>query len=121
MKWYSHVLANYTSFSGRARCEEYRSAQVIDFLISCAFIGAALASEICFFWGALVIYRLAVFLPMLAVLIRRLHDTERHWMFVFVSCIPWAGWLLMLVLLCQKGTRGYNAYGPDALSTSAPE
>lgn len=122
MKWYLHVLTNYTYFSGRAHREEYWKTWVIDLVITCILVGPALVSdEMWGFWIVAVFYRLAVFLPMLAVLIRRLHDTERHWLFVFVLWIPWVGWLIMLVFLCQKGTAGYNSYGPDPLQLSGWE
>jgi uncharacterized membrane protein YhaH (DUF805 family) len=55
---------------------------------------------------------LILFLPSLAVLVRRLHDTDRSGWWVLINVIPIIGWLVMLFFLLQPGSLGLNRYGP---------
>lgn len=59
------------------------------------------------------LYSLAVFIPSLAVTVRRLHDTNHSGWMYFVSLIPLIGGIWLLILLCTDGTHGQNQYGPD--------
>ena len=52
------------------------------------------------------LYRLATFIPSLAVAVRRMHDVGK------------SGWFLLIpiygfILLCTNGDVGENKYGPD--------
>lgn len=58
-------------------------------------------------------YMLAVFLPGLAVGVRRLHDTNRSGWWILISVLPLIGPIVMLVFTVSGGTRGPNSYGPD--------
>ena len=56
---------------------------------------------------------LGLFLPSLAMEIRRLHDIDcRGWWVVMKLCPPF-GIIIPLILLFTKGTEGPNRYGPD--------
>jgi len=62
----------------------------------------------------------ALFLPQLAVAIRRLHDIDRSgwwWLLVF---LPIVGPLWLLVWQCSSGTKGDNRFGPNPLPPRAP-
>ena len=59
------------------------------------------------------IYALAVFVPSLAVAVRRLHDINKSGWFYFVSLIPLIGGIWLFILLCTEGTQGPNQYGDD--------
>ena len=59
---------------------------------------------------------LALFLPALAVTVRRLHDTNRRGWWYFILFVPFIGWIWFLVLLCLKETEGENRFGPDPLT-----
>lgn len=54
-----------------------------------------------------------LFLPTLAVGVRRLKDSNRSGIYVLWSLIPIIGWLVMLYFSVQKGTKGSNKYGKD--------
>lgn len=56
------------------------------------------------------IFLLAVFLPILAVGTRRLHDTDRSGWWWLASLFPFGG-LLLLILHTQPGTKGPNRFG----------
>jgi uncharacterized membrane protein YhaH (DUF805 family) len=54
-----------------------------------------------------------LFLPTLAVTIRRLHDADRSGWWVLIQIIPIIGTLVMLIFLVSDGTHGSNRFGPD--------
>jgi uncharacterized membrane protein YhaH (DUF805 family) len=58
---------------------------------------------------------LALFLPGLAVSIRRLHDLDRTgwWVLIALTVI---GIILLIVWACMRGTVGPNRFGPDPLA-----
>ena len=58
---------------------------------------------------------LALLLPSLAALIRRLHDTDRSGWWYWIALIPLIGAILLLVWLCSRGTNGNNRFGSDPL------
>lgn len=58
---------------------------------------------------------LALFLPGLAVSVRRLHDTNRSGWWMLILLIPLIGPILLLVWFCTRGTRGNNRFGADQL------
>jgi uncharacterized membrane protein YhaH (DUF805 family) len=55
---------------------------------------------------------LALLLPSIAVLVRRLHDTDRSGWWYWIVLIPILGWLVLLYFLVSAGTPGTNRYGP---------
>jgi uncharacterized membrane protein YhaH (DUF805 family) len=57
------------------------------------------------------LYTLGVFLPALAVLVRRLHDTNRSGWWVLISFLPLIGILVLLFFSVQEGQPGENQYG----------
>lgn len=116
MDWYIAVLRKYAVFSGRARRKEYWMFCLFNFI----FAGVALALDMVVFgiayggFGPLyVIYVIAVFVPGLAVVVRRLHDTGKSGWYYFVTLIPIAGPIWLLVLMCTGSQPGYNKYGPN--------
>lgn len=115
MEWYVAVLKNYVEFSGRARRKEYWMFFLISSLISLALnmLGSLFNA------GSVLglLYSLAVFLPGVAVAIRRLHDTSRSGWMSLLALIPIVGWIILLVFVCQDSTPGTNAYGPNPKET----
>ena len=121
MKWYLKVLQNYFTFSGRARRSEYWYfalfnliftvlAMVIDNVLGTTFqIG-----EISIPYGYIyMLYAMALLIPGLAVMVRRLHDVGKSgWMF-FVVLIPIIGGIWIIVLLCTDSVPNENKYGPN--------
>lgn len=68
------------------------------------------------FWivtGLSCLWSLFMFIPALAVAIRRLHDTDRSGWWLFIGMIPLIGFIVLLVFWCSEGTRGPNRFGPD--------
>jgi len=56
----------------------------------------------------------------IAVLIRRLHDTDRSGWLYFIRFIPVIGPIYQLIWMCTDGTVGPNKYGPDPKNRAAP-
>ena len=113
MSWYIAVLRNYAGFSGRARRSEYWMFTLFNIIILMTLLfGISIVSpEI----GGLayMIYALGTLIPSLAVLIRRLHDTNKSGWMCLISLIPVIGGIWLLILLVQDGTQGPNDYGED--------
>ncbi len=111
MNWYLAVLKNYAGFSGRARRKEYWTFvlfNVIFFIV--ALILDYLVGTIALF---IILYALAVLIPGLAVLVRRLHDVGKSGWWYFISLVPIIGGIWLLVLLFTDSIPGENEYGPN--------
>ena len=125
MHWYIEVLKKYAVFEGRARRKEYWMFFLFSALISIIlavideFMGwqFEMGGDIIGFLGTL--YYLAVVVPYLAVIFRRLHDTERSGWWILIAFIPIVGVLVLLVFLILQGTEGENRYGPDPKAETA--
>lgn len=61
------------------------------------------------FW-LLVIVGLALFLPWLSILIRRLHDTDRSGGWFWIQLIPTVGAIVILVFTLLPSTPGPNRF-----------
>jgi uncharacterized membrane protein YhaH (DUF805 family) len=55
---------------------------------------------------------LGLLVPALGVGVRRLHDTNRSGGWYFISLVPYAGVIVLLVFYCSRSDRGDNRYGP---------
>ena len=116
MKWYLKVIKQYADFSGRARRIEYWMYLLFNiiFLFAAAILdnilGLKFSPEIPYGF-IYMIYALAVFIPGLAVTVRRLHDVDKIGWFVLLAFIPLVGAIWLLILYCTEGTPGTNQYG----------
>lgn len=124
MNWYLTVLKKYVDFSGRARRKEYWFFILFHFLIIIALsiieniLG--LAAEGAGYGIITGLYMLAVLLPSIAVVVRRLHDTDRSGFWFFIVFIPLIGGLILLIFMILPGTSGDNRFGPDPLTQPDP-
>lgn len=83
------------------------------------FEGTASRSEYWWFWLFLVgtglvltyaigdlvagIFNLAMLIPQLSAGARRLHDTDRSGWWQLLWCVPFIGWIVLIVFLAQEG------------------
>jgi len=123
MKYYLNVLKNYATFSGRARRSEYWYFALFNliFAIVAMLLDNALGTNFTFntFSGPIslpygycyLIYTLFIFIPALAVLVRRLHDVGKSGWFIFISLIPLVGAIWLLILAFTDSVPGANQYG----------
>lgn len=116
MNYFVMALKKYAVFSGRSRRAEYwyfiLFSTIITFIVT--FIDIAVSTGTGLDIQLLgTLYGLAVVLPSLGVLVRRLHDTGRSGWYVFISIIPVIGMIVLLVWLATDSQSGMNQYGPN--------
>lgn len=117
--YFKLALNRYAQFSGRSRRSEYWYFQLVQVVIAFAIVMVggllAAASETLFNLSmiAYVIFALAMIIPSIAALVRRLHDTGRSGWYYFIALVPIAGPIVLLVWLASDGTPGTNQYGPN--------
>ena len=124
MRYYMGVLEKYTVFSGRASRTEYWIFSLFNFLFALTAIMLDNLLDTTFHfsttrgyenlpYGAIyLVYLLALFVPTLAVTVRRLHDTGRSGVYILIGFIPVLGSIWLFVLLVTKGDyREKNRYG----------
>jgi uncharacterized membrane protein YhaH (DUF805 family) len=133
-------LRKYAVFRGRARRPEYWYWMLFEALLEIL----ALELDAATFhrtWGPFhLIAALGLFLPTLAVTVRRLHDTDISgwWVvipligaitippirviaftligaiaFTLIAAIATIGWIALLIQTCRRGTAGANRFGPE--------
>lgn len=64
-------------------------------------------------------YCLLVLLPGLAVVVRRLHDTDRSGWWFWIQLVPLVGAFVLFVFTVLDGTPGPNQYGPSPKAPNA--
>ena len=117
MNWYLAVLNNYAGFSGRARRKEYWMFLLFNMIF--AFVAAIIdnvvgtASPELGYGVFYLLYSLAMFIPGLAVMVRRLHDVGKSGWMYFIVLIPFVGVIWLLVLLLTDSDAGENQYGQN--------
>ena len=118
MEWYLAVLRKYAVFSGRARRKEFWMFVLVNFIIS---LGLGVISIVIKDKNNILgmLYSLAVFLPSLAVSVRRLHDTGRSGWWLLIGFIPIIGWIALLIFYIMDSQPGENKYGPNPKEQAA--
>jgi uncharacterized membrane protein YhaH (DUF805 family) len=121
MKWYKKVVFdNYANFSGRARRSEYWYFFLFNIIFSCGFIMLDMAigtgNPELGYGMFYAIYCLIMFIPGLAVTVRRLHDVGKSGWFYFIVLIPIIGVIWLLVLLFTDSQSGTNKWGNNPKS-----
>lgn len=99
-------FVNYANFKGRATINEYWYIFLFNIIIGVVFSFIPYAGTI-----LSSIYSVAVFIPGLAIAVRRLHDTGKSWKYLFMGLIPLAGFIILIVQFCKK-SDGDNKWGP---------
>ena len=111
MKWFIKVITqHYADFSGRARRKEYWMYTLFYLIFSfvAGFLDGILTTN---FISPL--YILALFIPNLAVAVRRLHDTGRSGWWLLFGLVPIIGTIVILIFYLQNSSPGENQYGPN--------
>ena len=120
MNWYLKVLKQYADFRGRARRKEFWMFNLFNAIVIFALMLAIISKEMA---GSNILsvigmvlfggYALAVFLPSLAVYVRRLHDVGKSGWWLFIGIIPIVGGIILLVWYCQRSQACENEYGAN--------
>jgi uncharacterized membrane protein YhaH (DUF805 family) len=112
-------FSNYANFRGRAARSEFWywqlfvlaggiAAEFSDFVFSYNVFGVGGSPLSTLFW-------LGTLIPNLAVMVRRLHDTDRSGWWLLLFLIPLIGSIVLIVWWCTRGAGGHNRFGPDPL------
>ena len=109
----------YVTFSGRATRSEYWYWTLFTFIAS--VVAILVDSTLSPFSGLSpvnTLVSLGLFLPGLAVSVRRLHDLDSvgWWLLLVFTGI---GILILIIWFCVRGTVGPNRFGPDPLAATA--
>ncbi|MEM7380066.1 MAG: DUF805 domain-containing protein [Bacteroidota bacterium] len=116
MEWYLKVWRLAFDFSGRARRTEYWMFVLFNFifLIMAAMLDLMLSLLLDMQFQIIApLYYLASIFPALAVLVRRLHDTNRSGWNILWQAIPLVGGIIVFVYLVEEGHRSDNKYGEN--------
>ena len=118
MNYYIDCLTTkYFCFEGRARRKEYWMFALFNGIVGVAisWIASLLAGATGMngitYLGAL--YNLAVFIPGLAVSVRRLHDIGKSGWWFLILLVPFIGAIVLLIFFCLDSQPGGNKYGPN--------
>lgn len=109
------VFSKYATFSGRASRSEFWWWTL--FTIIASFIASAI--DVALGYGVYhqaggpvsLVWGLAVFLPGLAVAVRRLHDIGRSGWWYLILFVPLIGWLMLLYWWTRPSEPGSNRFG----------
>lgn len=114
MNYYLMALKKYAVFSGRAQRAEYWYFVLFNMLISFAFnllvifdVNAIIVLVLS------ILFMLAIVIPSIAVLVRRLHDTNHSGWWFFINFIPVIGMIVLLVFLVTDSDPAENQYGQN--------
>ena len=117
MNWYLKVLKQYADFEGRARRKEYWMYYLFNTIILVALMLVMMAGTISknnwlsligkiLYYG----YIIVVFIPSVAVCVRRLHDIGKSGWYYFIGLIPLVGQVILIIWFCKDSQEGENEY-----------
>lgn len=110
-------MNQYADFNGRARRKEFWMFILFNYLFAILLGGlSGFLSEMFANEGFIAIYLtyiLLVFIPTIAVSVRRLHDIGKSGYNILIGFIPFIGGIWLIVLYATNGDVGKNEYGPD--------
>ena len=110
-------LKKYTVWQGRAHRSEYWYFILFTLLINAGLtmidIQTGTFDEATRRGLLSSLFTLAILLPSIAVMIRRLHDTGRSGWWFWIGLVPLIGTIVLLVFLCLDSEDETNQYGPN--------
>lgn len=126
MEWMLMPLRRYADFSGRSRHKEYWMFALLLMVVgvtltivtggfSSMMDPTSMVGNATMGAGSIILglFYLAIFIPALAVQVRRFHDQDKSGWLVLLNFIPFLGGLIVFIFMCLDGTRGDNRFGPD--------
>lgn len=118
MSWFLLSWQRATDFSGRSRRKEYWFFQlfngiIIIFLALFAIPFSAQEKPAMIPFTLMFVYGLIIFVPGLAVTVRRLHDIGKSGYWYFIAFIPLIGGLILFVFTLLDSEPFPNSWGLD--------
>lgn len=112
-------LKRYADFQGRSGRKEYWMFLLFQIMVSIAvnlvsYIGASMESSLVVGLAAIVsgVFGLAMFIPGLAVSVRRMHDIDKSGWQLLWAFVPLVGAIILIIFMAKQGTTGPNRFGP---------
>jgi len=121
VEYFKLAISKYAQFTGRSRRSEFWYFTLVNMLITYGLQGVGFATEIGIFGILAGIVSLALFIPGLAVAVRRMHDTGRSGWWVLIAIIPVVGWILYIIWAASDSQPGANEYGPNPKTGEAAD
>lgn len=112
---YKKFWKNFSNFNGRSTRSDYWLALLGNIIVAfvlgfvLGFISGALDMPALIMLG--YVYSLAMIVPSIAIVIRRLHDINKSGWYYFVVFIPLVGSIIALIFLCTPSVNENNQYG----------
>lgn len=106
---YEELWRRAFDFRGRSSRAEYWWVFLINLILSLLFLFGSGSSRI--IADLTVVYGIAAFIPNLALLVRRLHDSDHRGWWVLIAFVPFVGALVLLYFELLPSTPGPNRYG----------
>ena len=116
MKEYILMLKNTFKFSGKSSRREFWMAVLVNSIISIllvVFVLPFIGSPEVFikaFYAVAGLYEVLVFIPMLSLTVRRLHDVGRSGWYVLIGAIALIGEILLIYWLAQPSDFRVNVW-----------
>jgi uncharacterized membrane protein YhaH (DUF805 family) len=99
----SRAFKNFANFKGRSGRQDYWCFFLFYFLVNIGLDVIQITMDINYLT---LVWVLAMFVPLLAVGVRRMHDVGKSGFYLLIP-------IYSLVLLCTQGDHGANYYGND--------
>ncbi len=117
---------NYADFDGRANRQEFWC-----FTCSYLLISTLLFMLIEYLHGVeqihsiyilitilFIVFQVAIFIPIISLSVRRLHDIGRSGWYMLMILIPIVGFITLLIFYLSKSQEGSNAYGQKQIKVN---
>ena len=114
----SSFFSKYATFSGRARRSEFWFAVLFTTLVSTAISivwpsTTQYVNDIAIQQASVPsnLWQLAIFIPSIALSVRRLHDVGRKGTYYLFVLLPIVGWIVLFIQFVKDSEPGPNAFG----------
>ena len=121
-------VSHLTDYESRSRRSEYwflfLGVYLIGYVVGIIAISVAILlidedkDDIILYVNGFV--NLITFFFMLPCAVRRLHDIGKSGWFMFLICVPLAGWIILVVFFCIDSQMQTNEYGPSPKYSNFP-
>lgn len=115
---YEQFWLRYVDFRGRSSRAEYWWVFLINLVLELLFTLGARSTSAVSDLGLL--YVLAAIIPGLALVVRRLHDSDHRGWWIFIALVPFVGALVLLFFELLPSTPGPNRYGEPSTPSRSP-
>lgn len=102
---------NYANFNGRSTRADYWWVVLAEFCVGFALGFLSGVTGLSIFMTLSYLVELACLVPGLAICVRRLHDVNQKWSYIFMGLIPLAGPIILIVKMCQPSVNEGNNFG----------